>query len=230
MLQLSKLPYFDPLKAPIVGVDQHLRPLGSHELSVPYIGERFRLPETLALTQQENQESHDQDQPLRAAAVLFGLVQRQELMVILTQRAKHLNTHSGQIAFPGGKVEKEDLSPEATALREAHEEVGLAPHHVQVLGRLNPLITTSAFRITPVVAWVDPEHAIKANANEVEEVFEVPLSFLMNPANHQRRQTHYQGQVREWYAMPYTHGSNERFIWGATANIIRSFYTFLALS
>jgi|APCry1669189241_1035207.scaffolds.fasta_scaffold85228_1 8-oxo-dGTP pyrophosphatase MutT (NUDIX family) len=228
MLPLSKIPHFDPLKAPILGVDHHLRALSSKELSVESIRARFLSPEACALTLTENHEQRIQDKPLKAAAVLLGLVERAELTVILTQRAQHLSTHSGQIAFPGGKVDPEDLTAEATALREAHEEVGLAPNLVKVLGRLNPLVTGTAFRITPVVALVSPQHVISANASEVDQVFEVPLSFLMNPAHHQRRQTLHEGQVREWYAMPYMQGEQERFIWGATANMIRSFYAFLA--
>ena len=211
-----------------MGVDHHLRALGSHETSVESIRARFQDPVALALTQTVNHERRHQEQPLKAAAVLFGLVQRAKITVILTQRAKHLSTHSGQIAFPGGKVDPHDANPEATALREAHEEVGLSPNHVTVLGRLNPLVTGTAFRIIPVVAWVHPEHEILANAGEVDLVFEVPLSFLMNPAHHQRRRTEHEGQVREWYAMPYQQGDKEHFIWGATANIIRSFYAFLA--
>jgi len=228
MIPLSKIPHFDPLKAPIVGVDHHLRALEVEDTSAQSIRERFLNPAALALTASVHHERRFQEQPLKAAAVLFGLVQREEIMVILTQRSKHLSTHSGQIAFPGGKVDPQDVNPEATALREAHEEVGLNPKYVTVLGRLNPLVTGTAFRITPVVAWVEPEHEIVANAGEVDQVFEVPLSFLMNPAYHERRQTTHEGQVREWYAMPYRQGSTERFIWGATANIIRSFYAFLA--
>ena len=211
-----------------MGVDHHLRALGSQETRVESIRARFQNPAALALTQTVNHERRLHGQPLKAAAVLFGLVQRTEITVILTQRAKHLSTHSGQIAFPGGKVDPQDANPEATALREAHEEVGLSPSHVTVLGRLNPLVTGTAFRITPVVAWVHPEHEILANAGEVDHVFEVPLSFLMNPAHHQRRRTEHDGQVREWYAMPYQLGDKEHFIWGATANIIRSFYAFLS--
>ncbi len=228
MLPLSKIPRFDPLTAPIVGVDHHLRALREHELSVDFIRARFGNPKALALTLSEIHEPRLNEQPLKPAAVLVGLVERAELTVILTQRSRHLSSHSGQIAFPGGKVDPADASAEATALREAHEEVGLTPENVTVLGQLNPLITGTAYRINPVVALINPHHVIRANAAEVDHVFEVPLSFLMNPAHHQRRQTQHEGHVREWYAMPYQQGEQQRFIWGVTANMIRSFYAFLA--
>ena len=152
MLPLSKIPRFDPLTAPIVGVDHHLRALSENELSVDFIRARFGNPKALELTLTEIHEPRLNQQPLKPAAVLVGLVERAELTVILTQRSQHLSSHSGQIAFPGGKVDPADASAEATALREAHEEVGLNPELVTVLGQLNPMITGTAYRINPVVA------------------------------------------------------------------------------
>jgi 8-oxo-dGTP pyrophosphatase MutT (NUDIX family) len=188
-----------------------------------------------------------------AAAVLVPIVLRgpqgQHPHVLLTQRTQHLSSHPGQIAFPGGKVDAEDASIEHAALREAQEEVGLLPQHVQVIGTLPTYITGTAFHITPVVGLVSPEMSITPNPFEVDEVFEVPLEFLMNPVNHHFHELEREGVLRRWYSMPYleplantphpssdsssesTSGlSNERFIWGATAGMIRNLYRFLLAS
>jgi 8-oxo-dGTP pyrophosphatase MutT (NUDIX family) len=157
--------------------------------------------------------------------------------VLLTRRAAHMKTHSGQIAFPGGKVDPEDANMQATALREAEEEVGLAARHVQVIGELPVYITGTSFWVTPVIGLVSPDFELRLNADEVADVFEVPLSFLMNPANHRRHAFEWQGSQRQWFSMPYEErrtASNgevqavEHFIWGATAGMLRNFYRFLA--
>lgn len=173
-----------------------------------------------------------------AAAVLVPIVLRgsdgQDPHVLLTQRTQHLSSHAGQIAFPGGKVDAEDASLEHAALREAQEEVGLSPQYVQILGSLPNYITGTAFHITPVVGLVSPDFSMTPNPYEVADVFEVPLSFLMNPENHRLHEFERDGVVRQWYSMPYLdrhpslNGSTkERFIWGATAGMIRNFYRFL---
>lgn len=173
-----------------------------------------------------------------AAAVLVPIVLRgsdgQDPHVLLTQRTQHLSSHAGQIAFPGGKVDAEDASLEHAALREAQEEVGLSPQYVQILGSLPNYITGTAFHITPVVGLVSPDFSMTPNPYEVADVFEVPLSFLMNPENHRLHEFERDGVVRQWYSMPYLdrHPSlngptKERFIWGATAGMIRNFYRFL---
>jgi 8-oxo-dGTP pyrophosphatase MutT (NUDIX family) len=175
--------------------------------------------------------------------------QGNEPHLLLTQRTQHLSSHAGQIAFPGGKVDPNDQSVEHAALREAEEEVGLTAEHVEVLGQLPSYITGTSFHITPVVALVSPNHTLQTNAYEVEFAFEVPLSFLMDPANHRLHQWENNGIQRQWYSMPYrpattklSHGSNdsndsndsnpetEYFIWGATAGMIRNFYRFLLAS
>lgn len=161
------------------------------------------------------------DRPLTPAAILFPLVLRDEgLTVLLTQRTDHLKDHPGQISFPGGRVEQEDRSPEHTALREAEEEIGLAARHVRTLGYLPEYRTGTGFRVTPVVAALQPPFDITPDPFEVAEVFEVPLAFLLNPENHQRHSLHHRGALRHYYAMPY----GPRFIWGATAGMIHSLY------
>jgi len=157
----------------------------------------------------------------RPAAVLVPVVARpRAATLLLTQRAGHLRDHSGQIAFPGGKIDPIDGSPLAAALREAHEEIGLSAHDIAPLGYLDTYLTATGFRIVPIVALVDPDFALAINAHEVEDAFEAPLAFLMDPQNHQRHSREHNGMMRHYYAMPY----GERFIWGVTAGIIRNLY------
>ena len=162
------------------------------------------------------------------ASVLLPIIMREQPTVLLTERTIHLSTHSGQIAFPGGKADEEDADAAATALREAQEEVGLSPEFVQVLGLMPHYVTGSSFIITPVVALVRPGFTLTPNAFEVADVFEVPLEFLMNPAHHQRHVFEWQGVRREWFSMPYEDGAKQRFIWGATAGMLRNFYRLLS--
>jgi 8-oxo-dGTP pyrophosphatase MutT (NUDIX family) len=154
----------------------------------------------------------------RPAAVLIPLLARPEGMtMLLTKRSAGLRQHSGQIAFPGGKIDNDDDGPLGAALREAEEEIGLAPHHVTPLGFLGPYFSTTGFRITPVVALMDADARLKPNAGEVEHVFEVPFGFVMDPANHQTHEREWKGQMRRYFAIP--HG--DHYIWGVTAGIIR---------
>jgi 8-oxo-dGTP pyrophosphatase MutT (NUDIX family) len=140
--------------------------------------------------------------------------------MLLTQRTSHLSAHAGQIAFPGGKIEPFDATPAAAALREAQEEIGLDPARVETIGYLAPYLTRTGFRIIPVLGRVDPDHTLKLNHQEVEEAFEVPLDFLMTPANHRRGTRVLLGAPRYFYEMPF----EERYIWGVTAGIIRTLY------
>jgi 8-oxo-dGTP pyrophosphatase MutT (NUDIX family) len=156
----------------------------------------------------------------RAAAVLLPIVDRpQGLTILLTLRASDLRAHSGQVAFPGGKIDPGETPGEA-ALREACEEIGLEGRFVESLGWLDPYLTGTGFRIAPLVALVEPGFALKVNRLEVDEVFETPFAFLMDPANHRLDEREWQGRRRRFYAMPH----DGRYIWGATAGILRNLY------
>ncbi|ODP34072.1 CoA pyrophosphatase [Pandoraea sp. ISTKB] len=165
----------------------------------------------------------------RAAAVLVPLVMRpQGTTVLLTKRTQHLSTHAGQVSFPGGSREPDDPTPIATALRESHEEIGLDAGAVEVIGSLPDYVTGTGFRVAPVVGLVKPPFDLVADTGEVDEIFEVPLDFLMNPAHHQIRVFNYQVGERRFYAMPYPKAAGgEYFIWGATAGMLRNFYRLL---
>jgi 8-oxo-dGTP pyrophosphatase MutT (NUDIX family) len=156
----------------------------------------------------------------KPAAVLVPVVDRAEPTVLLTQRTAELASHAGQIALPGGRIDPADESPVAAALREAKEEVGLLPMLVEPIGYLDLYLTFSGFRILPTVARVKPDFTLTLNPSEVTEAFEVPLDFLMEPANHQRKTRDWKGIAREYYAMPF----GERYIWGITAGILRNLY------
>lgn len=158
---------------------------------------------------------------LHDAAVLVPVVDRgEEATVILTERSSRLQRHSGQIAFPGGRIDPDDASPEQAALREAEEEIGLDRELVEVIGRMPDYVTGSGYRIRPVLSVVRPGFMLTLNADEVEDAFEVPLSFLMNPANHRRESRIWQKRERFYYTMPY----GKRFIWGITAGILHMLY------
>jgi 8-oxo-dGTP pyrophosphatase MutT (NUDIX family) len=160
------------------------------------------------------------EQPIRPAAVLVPVVDHPEPTVLLTQRSAHLNDHAGQISFPGGKIDATDASPLDTALREAEEEIGLSREFIDPIGYLDLYGTSFGFRILPAVARIKPGFKLRINQSEVDDVFEVPLAFLMNPVNHQTHSKEFRGIERSYYAMPY----EERYIWGATAGILRVLY------
>jgi 8-oxo-dGTP pyrophosphatase MutT (NUDIX family) len=160
------------------------------------------------------------EQPIRPAAVLIPVVDHPQPTVLLTQRSAHLNDHAGQISFPGGKIDPTDISPLDAALREAWEEVGLDREFIDPIGYLDLYGTAFGFRILPTVARVRPGFKLRISEAEVDDAFEVPLAFLMNPANHQMHSKEFRGIERWYYAMPY----EERYIWGATAGILRVLY------
>jgi 8-oxo-dGTP pyrophosphatase MutT (NUDIX family) len=228
------LPKFDPRSIPVLGIDDHLAGVALERLTPQALRERFRHPPVW--TPEHSVEKRFSDREPALAAVLLPLVMRDELTLLLTQRSSQLRAHSGQVAFPGGRTDESDQDAVDTALREAHEEVGLPRHYVEVLGTLPTYVTGSAFIITPVVALVTPGFQLQPNPEEVADVFEVPLSYLMNPANHRRHEMAFDGGIRQWLSMPYTDPVNEaddgeareRYIWGATAGMLRNLYRFLS--
>jgi 8-oxo-dGTP pyrophosphatase MutT (NUDIX family) len=156
----------------------------------------------------------------KPASVLVPVVDRAVPTVLLTLRTADLASHAGQIAFPGGRIESSDNSPVAAALREAKEEIGLPPALIEPIGYLDLYLTFSGFRILPTLARVKPEFSLTLNPSEVVETFEVPLDFLMTPANHLRKTRDWKGIARDYYAMPF----GDRYIWGITAGILRNLY------
>ena len=156
----------------------------------------------------------------RPAAVLAGVVERLDgLQVLLTLRSSHMRAHSGQVAFPGGKIDPGE-APLETALREAHEEIGLASEFIEPLGWLDPYFTGTGFRVAPLVALLRPDFVLTPNSNEVAEIFETPFAFLMDAANHEVHEREWRGIARKYYAMPH----EGRYIWGATAGMLRNLY------
>jgi 8-oxo-dGTP pyrophosphatase MutT (NUDIX family) len=218
-------PQLDPRLVPVTHVDAHLPPVGWEAMQAHSLRQRFASPPSWQPELVAEKKFIDRH-PM-PAAVLIPIVMRAEPTVLLTLRTSHLSTHSGQIAFPGGKVDSADVDVVAAAVREAREEIGLHPNTLEILGQLPEYITGSVFHVTPVVALVRPDLSLVPNPNEVADIFEVPLAFLMNPANHHHHQVDWQGVRREWLSMPYHDGMTERFIWGATAGMLRNLYRFL---
>lgn len=224
----------DPHAVPVIGTDAHLPALDLGRLDPVALRQRFAAPQPFDPEHPGDGDVFAADQARTEAAVLVPLVQRPDgLHVLLTRRTDHLRDHAGQISFPGGRSEPEDGSPQATALREAQEEVGLDPKQVEVIGQMPVYTTVTNYVVTPVVALVHTPFELTLDSFEVAESFEVPLPFLMNPAHHRRHQFDVDGRQRQFLSMPWQgRGSagveREFFIWGATAAMLRNLYRFLS--
>lgn len=225
----------DPKQVPVHGTDHHLPPVAPDRLRPDWLRERFASLSAGAGWSPElpGDGARFSDRPPAAASVLVPLVRRDDgLHVLLTRRTAHLRDHAGQISFPGGRAEPHDVDAAATALREAQEEVGLDPGHIEILGQLPAYTTVTSFVVTPVVALLPPP-LLRLDAFEVEEAFEVPLHFLMTPAHHRRHLWQSAGVQRQFLSMPWQGRGpdgalREYFIWGATAAMLRNLYRFLA--
>ncbi|MGU7779438.1 CoA pyrophosphatase [Burkholderia sp. PU8-34] len=218
----------DPEVLPVEGTGAGLLTIDRERMTPS--GMRDRFARALEWTAEPFEARIQEGTDPRSAAVLVPLVVREAgLTVLLTQRADHLNDHAGQISFPGGRREPFDRDATATALRESNEEIGLASERVEILGALPDYLTGTGFCVTPVVGLVHPPFTVQADTFEVAEIFEVPLAFLMNPANHEVRVFRWDGGERRFFAMPFPRGdgSGHYFIWGATAGMLRNLYRFL---
>jgi len=229
-LLTSVLPSFDPRESPLLAdrTPAHA-PVAGDRLQPVWLRERFIRPPVWS-PESTGDRIRLHDGPPRPAAVLVPIVAHGGApTVLLTQRTLHMRQHSGQVAFPGGRCEPADLDPVGTALREAHEEVGLEPGRVEVLGRLPDYLTGTGYQITPVVGLIEPGFAARPDPHEVAAVFEVPLAFLMDPRHHQQRLIEVTGGSRTFWAMPWRGGDDEDeyFIWGATAAMLRNLYRLL---
>jgi 8-oxo-dGTP pyrophosphatase MutT (NUDIX family) len=220
----------DPRLARIDPSGARLPAIGAERLTPQFLRERFHHPPVWTPEFIDDRMRLGADLP-RAAAVLVPVVMHAAgPTVLLTERTAHLSAHAGQVAFPGGRTEPADASPVATALRETEEEIGLPRALIEILGSMPLYQTGSGFAVTPVVGLVSPAHVLCLDANEVAETFEVPLSFLMDPVNHQRRLYRWtDGAERSFFAIPWTgDDGREHFIWGVTAAMLRNFYRFVA--
>jgi 8-oxo-dGTP pyrophosphatase MutT (NUDIX family) len=222
---------FDPQDLPAIAVDAHLPAVGMDALMAGALRERFITPPPWV--PEIAVERQFVARPATNASVLIPLVQRDEgLAVLLTQRTDHLHDHPGQVSFPGGRAESYDADAVATALREAQEEIGLDPACVDVIGHMPTYTTGTGFIVTPVIGLVRPGFSLETDPFEVDEVFEVPLSFLMNPAHHRWHAVDIEGSRREFLSMPWqgvdSQGQpRQYFVWGATAAMLRNLYRFL---
>ena len=229
VLQPNKARIVNPSASVVLGTDAHLPAVTAQHLMQAAI--KSALDNAAQVAPATLGDGHRfQDRALRPAAVLVPLIQRDSgVNVVLTQRSSQLRDHAGQIAFAGGRIDATDASAWHAACREAHEEIALATSALTALGQLSTYTTVTAFEVTPCVAWLLPTATFYPFEAEVAAVFEVPLAFLMNPANHQRRTITTPAGERTFYAIPYLdNAAHEWFIWGATAGMIRNLYTVLS--
>ncbi|MFM8257420.1 CoA pyrophosphatase [Polynucleobacter sp. MWH-UH24A] len=230
---LAAPPHFNPRSVPISHRCEDQTRVSDHLFNANVLRQRFASPPawTPEITDENRHviasniiAQREAEGLTTEAAILLPIVmQSNGLHVLLTQRTEHLHDHAGQISFPGGRKDFADESIITTALRESEEEIGLPSDHIDVIGTMPEYLTVSGYRVTPVVALVAPPQAYRPDPFEVADVFEVPLSFLMNPANHEVRVWHSDEGSRRFYAIPYA----DRFIWGATAGMLRNLYHLL---
>lgn len=198
-----------------------LSSVGDFRARVSQLGVPDHADETGDYQFNKDVEEAIRDHAKKQAAVLIGVRDvGGEAQVTLTQRTASLRTHSGQIAFPGGRVDATDDGPVAAALRECEEETGIGKDYIEVLGQLPDYLSGSGFRIRPVIAQFHPGYVVEPNPDEVERLFDVPLGFLMDQANHTLASRAWNGKQRYYYEMPF----GDRYIWGVTAGIIRVLY------
>lgn len=237
---LTVRPIFEPESIPhdpaFAAAEVRGEAVAAAELRVSAIRQRFASPPAWQPELRADMRLFDPDRPPRIASVLIPLMVREAgVYVLLTERTAHLHDHAGQISLPGGRVEKDDADAIATALREAHEEIGLPPAYVDVIGTLPEYLTATGYKVTAVIGLIERMFSPVLDEFEVSEVFEVPLAFLMDPINHERRIFQMGEAVsdsRTFYAMPYATpdraaAGRRYFIWGATAAILRNLYQFL---
>lgn len=230
---MSRPPILNPRAVPVSGIDDHLPAVAASQLTPDALRQRFAKP---PIWQPEftGDGATFPGREATSAAVLLPLVTYADgLRLVLTRRCEHLRDHAGQISLPGGRAERQDGTLEATALRETEEEIGLAPSFIEVLGRLPTYTTVTSYNVTPIVALVRPGFELTLDEGEVAEAFEVPLQFLMAPANHQHHEFDFAGGRRQFLSMPWRNttaglAGHEYFIWGATAAMLRNFYCFLS--
>lgn len=221
---LTKL-LFDPEIIPVESVAGE-GVLAPERFAVEWLRTRFaHPPEWRPESTDEHLLRQKMTAPVAASVLLPIVVREAGLTLLLTQRTAHLTDHGGQVSFPGGRAESADASAIETALRETEEEVGLHRRHVEVIGTLPDYFTGTGYRVTPVVSLIHPPFDLQADPFEVAEIFEVPLSFLMDGMNHQRRTADFPNGIgrRTFYAMPY----GRFFIWGATAGMVRNLFHLL---
>jgi 8-oxo-dGTP pyrophosphatase MutT (NUDIX family) len=224
---------FEPRVVPIVARDSHMPAVEQSLLTPDALRFRFTqekpweaevTDENRAALAREGSVNAGRGNELTPAAVLIPLIMYEnELKILLTQRTAHLYDHPGQISFPGGRSDPQDSSAIDTALREAEEEIGLPASRVEVLGSLPHYLTITGYQVTPVVSLVDAGHVYEPDEFEVADIFEVPMEYLMNPHHHEQRMWQSPQGYRRFYAMPY----ENKFIWGATAGMLRNLYHFL---
>ncbi len=230
---MSRLPILNPQAVPLSGVDDHLPAVDPAQLTPASLRKRFASPPSWQAELSGDGAVFSSREPAAAAVLLPLVIYADGLRLLLTRRTEHLRDHAGQISLPGGRVEPQDATLEATALREAEEEIGLASSFVEVLGRLPVYTTVTSYQVTPVVALVRPGFKLKLEEGEVAEAFEVPLQFLMTPAHHRHHKFEFAGGQRQFLSMPWRNTADgaeghEYYIWGATAAMLRNFYRFLS--